>query len=120
MSRALYLAWQYIRFHRWKTVVMILCLFLTAVLPITVSRLLSSFETGIYARAAATPAVIGAQGSRLDLALQSLYFNRKLESTLPYSEFKQISEDRYVKAIPIHIQHTARDYPIVATNNEYF
>ena len=90
MSRALYLAWQYIRFHRWKTVVMILCLFLTAVLPITVSRLLSSFETGIFARAAATPAVIGAQGSRLDLALQSLYFNRKLESTLPYSEFKQV------------------------------
>ena len=120
MRRALYLAWQYIRFHRWKTVVMILCLFLTAVLPITVSRLLSSFEAGIFARAAATPAVIGAQGSRLDLALQSLYFNRKLESTLPYSEFKQVVKDQYVKAVPIHIQHTARDYPIVATNNEYF
>lgn len=99
---------------------MILCLFLAAVLPITVNRLLSSFEKGIFARAAGTPAVIGAQGSRLDLALQSLYFNRKLENTLPYCEYKQILEQRQVTAIPIHVQHTARDYPIVATTNEYF
>ena len=99
---------------------MILCLFLTAVLPITVSRLLSSFEKGIFARAAATPAVIGAQGSRLDLALQSLYFNRKLENTLPYSEYKKVLQQQRVTAVPIHIQHSARDYPIVATTNEYF
>jgi len=117
LSRALYLAWRYIGFHRWKTVVMILCLFLTAVLPITVSRLLSSFERGIYARAKATPAVIGAQGSRLDLALQSLYFNRKLENTLPYSESKKVASHSNVQAIPIHVQHTARSYPIVATTN---
>lgn len=120
MRRALYLAWQYMRFHRWKTVVMILCLFLTAVLPITVSRLLSSFEKGIFARAAATPNVIGAEGSRLDLALQSLYFNRKLENTLPYREYKKILQTPQMTAVPIHIQHTARDYPIVATTNEYF
>lgn len=99
---------------------MIACLFLAAVLPITVSRLLSSFEKGIFARAAATPAVLGAQGSRLDLALQSLYFNRKLENTLPYSEYKKILDDQKVAAIPLHIQHTARDYPIVATTNDYF
>jgi len=99
---------------------MILCLFLTAVLPITVSRLLSSFEKGIYARAAATPAVIGAQGSRLDLALQSLYFNRKLENTVPYSEFKRVVAIPEITAIPIHVHHTARGYPIVATNNDYF
>lgn len=99
---------------------MILCLFLTAVLPITVSRLLSSFERGVYARASATPAVIGAQGSRLDLALQSLYFNRKLENTLPYSEAKQVAATKGVRAIPVHIQHTARSYPIVATTNDYF
>ena len=99
---------------------MILCLFLTAVLPITVSRLLSSFEKGIFARAAATPAVIGAQGSRLDLALQSLYFNRRLENTVTYSEYKTVFESQRVTAVPIHIQHAARDYPIVATTNEYF
>ena len=100
---------------------MILCLFLTAVLPISVSRLLSSFEAGIFARATATPAVIGARGSRLDLALQSLYFNRKLENTLPYSEYKQIlQQQQHITAIPIHVKHTARDYPIVATTNEYF
>jgi len=99
---------------------MILCLFLAAVLPITVSRLMSSFEKGIFSRATATPAVIGAEGSRLDLALQSLYFNRKLEGTLPYSEYKRIVAAGDVKAIPIHVKHTARDYPIVATTNEYF
>ena len=99
---------------------MVLCLFLTAVLPITVSRLLASFESGIYARAKATPAVIGGQGSRLDLALQSLYFNRKLESTLPYAELKTVAANENIRAIPIHVQHTARSYPIVATTNDYF
>ena len=99
---------------------MILCLFLTAVLPITVSRLLASFESGIYARAKATPAVIGGQGSRLDLALQSLYFNRKLENTLPYAELKTVSANKNIQATPIHVQHTARSYPIVATTNDYF
>ncbi len=108
------------RFHRWKSVAMILCLFLTAVLPITVNRLLGSFESGIYSRADATPAVIGAVGSPLDLALQSLYFSRKLENTVPYSAALEIAENENVRAIPIHIQHTARSYPIVATTNDYF
>lgn len=123
MNNSIYLAWKYIRFHRWKTVVMVLCLFLTAVLPITVSRLLSSFERGIYARAGATPAVIGAQGSRLDLALQPLYFNRKLDQTFPYEELKKVKSlatGGQVDAIPLHIAHTARSFPIVATNIDYF
>ena len=102
---------------------MILCLFLTTVLPITVSRLLNSFEKGIYARAEATPAVIGADGSQLDLTLQTLYFNRKLENEMKYEEVKFVesqSADDSIEAIPIHCQHTARSYPIVATNTDYF
>jgi putative ABC transport system permease protein len=105
---------------------MVLCLFLAAVLPVTVNRLLDSFEQGIYARAKATPSVIGALGSPLDLALQSLYFNRKLDQTLPYGEYRSLDgrvatdDNDRIEAVPIHVAHTARSYPIVATNNDYF
>lgn len=123
MSRSLYLAWKYIQFHRWKTVVMVLCLFLTVVLPVTAGFLLRSFERGIYARADATPAVIGAQGSQLDLALQPLYFNRKLDQTLRYEEIQRVNDSvttGEIDAIPIHVSHTARSFPIVATSIDYF
>lgn len=102
---------------------MVLCLFLAAVLPVTAGVLLRSFERGIYARAAATDAVIGAQGSRLDLALQPLYFNRKLDQTLRYEEVQRAKTSVTggdIEAIPIHVSHTARAFPIVATSIDYF
>ena len=74
MSRVFSLAWRYVLHHRFKSLLMILCIVLTLLMPIALSILLSSFNRQIVARADATPLVVGAKGSRVDLTMHALYF----------------------------------------------
>ena len=60
MSSPAKLAWQYIVFHKYKSLILIACIFLTALLPIAIKILLSQFNQNITSRADNTPAVIGA------------------------------------------------------------
>ena len=124
MKGLLYLTFNYILYHRWKTVVMIACLFLTAILPVTISGLIRSFEKSIYTRSEMTPVVIGPEGSALDLTLRALYFNRgsgedRLK-TISMSEQEEVSRDGLAIAIPIHCLYEAKQFPIVATTGDYF
>ena len=68
------LAFKYILYHKFKTMVLIACIFLTAFLPIAIEVLLSEFEKGISSRARQTPLLIGAKGSRFDLTLALALF----------------------------------------------
>ena len=99
---------------------MVACIFLTTVLPITISRLIDTFQQSIYARSEATPVLIGPDGSQLDLTLQSLYFNRSLQKTMPLAEQQQITKSDLASAIPIHCLYQARGFPIVGTTLDYF
>ena len=97
MKGLLYLTLNYILYHRWKTAVMVACLFLTVILPVTISGLIRSFEKSIYTRSETTPIVIGPEGSALDLTLQSLYFNRGpaevQAATISMSEQEEVTRD---------------------------
>ncbi len=124
MKGLLYLTLNYILYHRWKTVVMVACLFLTVILPFTISGLIRSFEKSIYTRSELTPIVIGAEGSALDLTLQSLYFNRgsavQRSATISMAEQQQVTRDNLAVAIPIHSLYQAKQFPIVGTTGDYF
>jgi putative ABC transport system permease protein len=124
MKGLLYLTLKYILYHRWKTLVMIACLFLTAILPVTISGLIRSFERSIYTRSEMTPVVIGAKGSALDLTLQTLYFNRGSENvgtnTISMLEQQEVTRDGLAIAIPIHCLYEAKRFPIVGTTGDYF
>ena len=128
MKGIIYLAMRYISYHRWKTVVMVACLFLTAILPVTLSGVLGAFERSIFARSELTPVVIGPEGSALDLTLKALYFNRKgadalntsANNTIPLSEQEQITQGGSVIAIPVHALYQAKQFPIVGTTLDYF
>ena len=98
---------------------MVACIFLTTVLPITISRLIGTFQQSIYARSEATPVVIGPDGSQLDLTLQTLYFNRSLQKTVPLAEQQNILKSDLAAAIPIHCLYQARGYPIIGTTLDY-
>ena len=76
MKGILFLAWRYVCFHKTKTLILIACIFLTAILPIAIRILLSNFQQSLVQRADATPAMIGAKGSSLDLVLHGLHFDR--------------------------------------------
>ena len=84
MKGILFLAWRYVCFHKTKTLILIACIFLTAILPIAIRILLSNFERSLVQRADATPAMIGAKGSSLDLVLHGLHFDRSPAQTLPF------------------------------------
>ena len=66
MKRAFQLAWRYVVHHRFKSLLMVMCIVLTLLMPIALSILLSSFNRQIVARAESTPLIVGAKGSRVE------------------------------------------------------
>ena len=118
MKKAFQLAWRYVVHHRFKSLLMVLCIVLTLLMPIALSILLSSFNRQIVARAESTPLIVGAKGSRVDLTMHGLYFKTKAPGTLRFGE-RLTSGDRGT-AIPIHVRVTARKVPVVGTSLDYF
>ncbi len=120
MKGILFLAWRYVCFHKTKTLILIACIFLTAILPIAIRILLSRFENSLVQRADATPAMIGAKGSSLDLVLHGLYFDRPSSQTLPFAEVKRIRATGLAEPVPIYSAFHAASFPIVGTSLNYF
>lgn len=126
MRNAIYLAMQSLRWHRGRAVTIVLCLAMTMWLPLTVRLLLNEFRTEISARAAATPLVIGAKGSRIDLALHALYFQTLPPSTIPNGELTLIQDSDLATAIPVYSRYQTQGRggqsgaAIVGTSLEYF
>lgn len=126
MKHALYLAWQSLRWHRGRALLVVLCLTLTLWLPLTVRLLLRQFQSDITSRATQTPLVIGARGSRIDLALHALYFEAAPPGDTAAGEVDRIQASGLATAIPVccryHTQslHNQPGAPIVGTTPEYF
>ena len=74
MSDTLYLAWRYLRFHKGKTAILVASLAILLFLPAGLQVLVSRTAAQLRARADSTPLLIGAKGSSLDLAIDTLYF----------------------------------------------
>lgn len=119
MMRTLYLAWQYIRYNRLKTVILIVCLTIMMALPLTVHRLVANFESGLLLRARTTPLVVGARGSRFDLTLHALHFRNKVPGPVTMRTVAAVQASGLATAIPLHHRFTARKFPIVGTSLEY-
>ena len=119
-GRHFYLAWRYVAFHRTKSAILICCVTLTLFLPLALNRLVSEFETGLMARAEATPLVVGAEGSRFDLALHALYFRGRAPAALTMSDFDSARDSGLATTVPLFVRFTARGYPIAGTTLDYF
>lgn len=120
MIRAFRLAWRYVTYHRYTSLVLVACLVLTLFLPVAVSLVLRQFHQQIMARAESTPGLVGAWGSRLDLTLDALYFRSDVKREILYGEVEKLQEQGRGLAIPLHLRYTARQYPIVGTSLDYF
>lgn len=120
MSGPLGLAWRYVLFHKTKSLILVLCIVLTTILPVAVKLLVWQFDQKIVARAASTPSIVGAKGSSLDLVLSALYFKQGVIEPVAYAEVERASGDGLASSIPLHCMFTAMDYPIVGTSLEYF
>jgi len=93
---------------------------LSLYLPLATHWAAHAFDEALGARAAATPMMVGARGSRFDLVLHGLYFRARSEGTVAYSEFTALRDAGHGRAIPLHVQFTAGGQPVVGTSLDYF
>lgn len=116
---SLYVALQYLRFHKVKTTVLVAALTLTTFLPLAVHIVVRASETQMLDRSRATPLILGQKGSALDLVMNTLYFASKPPETVSMRESDQVDETGFAFAIPIYNRYAARGYPIVGTTVDY-
>lgn len=120
MGRILLLARRYVAYHRGKTAILVTCLTLTVYFPVAVHGLVAGFQQQLLARAAATPLVLGAAGSRFDLILHALYFETNVAGTIPWSEVERVQASGLAVAVPLLVRYRARGVPLVGTTLDYF
>ncbi len=122
MSGILRLTWRYLCYHRMRTVILLVCLALTFLLPIYLHLLIQAYESGLTKRARETPLVLGPRGNQFELVLRTLYFadSAKIPRGLSLAHQQEIEARRRATVIPMHLEYTARKFPVVGTSLDYF
>ncbi len=126
MKHALFLAWHALLWHRARSIIVVLSLAVTIWLPATVHLMLNKFRQEISARSQATPLIVGARGSRIDLVLHALYFKGMPPAEITMAEAQQVTDSSLGIAIPLHIRYQTQPVagqpgvPIAGTSPEYF
>ncbi len=117
---SLWLAWLYLRRRRVAASVMVAGVALALYLPLATHWAADAFDEALGARAATTPMIVGARGSRFDLVLHGLYFRARSEGTVAHGEFTALRDAGHGRVIPLHAQFTAGGQPVVGTSLDYF
>ena len=120
MKETLYLAWRYMAYHRVKAAILIASITLIVFLPVGLNVLVGQSADELTSRAEATPLLVGAKGSPLELALNSLYFDAEVPARATHAEAARIEESGLARPIPLYVRFQARDHPIVGTTLDYF
>jgi putative ABC transport system permease protein len=117
---SLYLAWRYLSFYKARSLVLICCITIIAVLPLVLETLVDESERQLSSRAQSSPLLIGAKGSSLDLVMNSLYFSDEQPEPITMAAIDQVWDSGLAAPIPLHIRYKARTYPVVGTTLDYF
>ncbi len=120
MKDSLYLAWRYLAYHRLKTLILIGSITLIVFLPAALNVLVGQSARELTARAEATPLLVGARGSPLELVLSSLYFESDTPALTTYAQAVRLGETGLALPVPLYVRFQARGHPIVGTTLEYF
>jgi putative ABC transport system permease protein len=115
-----YLAWRSLSYNKVKTVILVSCITIIAVLPPSLEILLKESERQLSLRAEMSPLLIGARGSALDLVMNSLYFGNEVPDTITMVATEQVMDSDLAAPIPLYIRFKARGFPIVGTSIDYF
>ena len=117
---SLYVAWQYLRFNRFRTATLVTCITVILVLPILLKRVVDEANAQLRARAATTPLLVGAAGSALDLTLSTLYFTEHAPRPITMDLLQRVADTNLAQAIPVLRRFGAEGYPLVGTSVDYF
>ena len=120
MHDILYLAWRYLVFHRLKTIILVTSIMLIVYLPTGLNAVIKQSAEHLTARAEQTPLLVGANGSPLELTLNSLYFSSDYPQLIDYAEAISVMDSGLADAIPLYVRFRSRSHPIVGTSLDYF
>jgi len=120
MIQAFYLGWRYLAFHRFKTAILVTSITLIVFLPVGLRVLVNQSSQQLTSRAEATPLVIGAKGSPLELVLNTLYFRSEVPEPLDFAEVTALEATGLARAIPLYVRFRSRGWSIVGTTLDYF
>jgi len=120
MLSSFYIAWRYIAHHRVKSIVLVSAMTLILFLPLALRTLVNASERQLMARAEATPLIMGARGSSLDLAIDTLYFEAKAVEPITMADADDVDATGLADAIPLYTRFRTRNYAIVGTTLDYF
>jgi putative ABC transport system permease protein len=120
MIDSLYLAWQYLRFNKVRTLILVSCITIIAALPMALEILLNESEQQLALRADSSPLLVGAKGSALDLVMNSIYFGNEVPEAITMAAVEQVSDTGLAAPIPLYVRFKARGFPIVGTTLDYF
>ncbi|QSA97724.1 ABC transporter permease [Methylococcus sp. EFPC2] len=119
MRNDFYLAWRYLGFHKTRTLIIVTCLSLIAILPVALHFLLNEGNRQMTTRAAATPLLIGARGSALDLTLNALFFGA-VSPSITLVEADKVTATGWADALPIYSRLRVLGQPLVGVTLDYF
>ena len=120
MRQSLFLAYRYLAFHRFRTLVLVTAIGLIIFLPTGLERLITDSEKQMMERAKAFPLIVGAKGSSTDLVINAIYFQQQEMDQLNMKVGEDLDKTELGYAIPLLTLFKARNFPIVGTNLDYF
>ncbi len=120
VRNSFFVAFKYLRFHRLRSVILVVALSIIIFVPLLLEMVVSESQARLNSRADATPFILGAKGSSLDLAINSLYFILKRPEDITMAQAWDIDDSELAYAIPLYTRFRSGKHLIVGTSLEYF
>lgn len=114
------LALRHARYAKGRTLLVLLALTITLVVPLCSELLMGRYDRQMRDRAAASPLLAGAKGSPFDLVLEALFFRSCSHAPMDLALFEELCRADKGLVIPLHLGHSMRQYPLVGTSQEYY
>ncbi|MEO1680930.1 MAG: hypothetical protein AAFU80_22510 [Pseudomonadota bacterium] len=116
---ALFLAAAYLRHHWVRSAILVFVTALLLAVPLAAQTLLRGAESRLTARAEATPLLIGARGSALDLVMTGLYFSEDRVIPITQADADAVWDSGLALPIPLHTGFSTNGARIVGTSLDY-
>lgn len=117
---ALFLAFAHLRFTWVRSLVMILVGALILAVPLVSQTILEGGEETLTRRAEATPLVLGARGSQLDLVMNAVYFSDDRADPVTMAASEEVWDSGLALPIPMHTAFQTNGARIIGTSLDYF
>lgn len=117
---ALFLAFAHLRWTWARSLVLVIVGALILSVPMVTQVLLRGSEAALTQRAEATPLVLGARGSQLDLVMSAVYFSDDRAQPVTRSAEDDIWDSGLALPIPLHTAFGTNGARIVGTSLDYF